>query len=104
MLKSPLDPPHLAEKIPGFLSKQSISRPESSAIQTKFDFFEKYLDLINEFSLNVCPVSTGLLRSKSDVENILIDFGNKPLISLSFPLLLVPINIFDIFFLTSRNS
>ena len=104
LLKSPLDPAHLAEKIPGFLSKQSISRPESSAIQTKLDFFEKYLDLINEFSLKVFPFSTGLLRLKSDVEKILIDFGNKPLISLSFPRLFVPINIFDIFFLTSRNS
>ena len=98
MLKSPLDPAHLAEKIPGFLSKQSISKPESSAIQTKLDFFEKYLDLINEFSLNVCPFSAGLLRLKSDVEKVLIDFGNKRLISLSFPLLFVPISIIEIFF------
>ena len=93
-----MGPAHLAEKIPGFLSNKSISRPESSAIQTKLDFFEKYLHLISEFSLNVFPFSAGLLRLKSAVEKILIDFGNKSLISLSFPLLFVPINIFDIFF------
>ena len=67
-------------------------------MQTNFDFLEKYFDLINEFSLNECPFSAGLLRLKSAVEKILIDFGSKRLISLSFPLLFVPINIFEIFF------
>ena len=49
-------------------TKKSISRPESSAKQINPVFFEKYLDLINEFSLNVFPLSTGLLRLNSDVE------------------------------------
>ena len=31
-------------------------------------FFEKYLDFIKEFSLNVFPFSIGLLRLNSDVE------------------------------------
>ena len=54
-----------------------ISRPESSAIQTKLDFFEKYFDLIIEFSLNVFPFSAGLLRLKSDVEKILIEIAKQ---------------------------
>ena len=63
-LKSEFFPPHLAEYIPGFLFNKSISRPESSAIQTKFVFFEKNLDFINEFSSNVFPFSLGLLSLK----------------------------------------
>jgi XTP/dITP diphosphohydrolase len=34
----------------------------------EIDFLEKYLDLINEFSLNVFPFSTGLFRLSSGVE------------------------------------
>ena len=76
----------------------SISKPESSARHIKFVFFEKNLDFIREFSLNVFPVSSGLFNLKSEQENILIYFGSKSLISLSFPLLLVPINSLLIFF------
>ena len=59
--------------------------------------FEKYLDLIREFSLNVFPFSIGLLRLNSDVERVSMFFGNKLLISLSLPLLFVPISILFIF-------
>ena len=97
-LKSPLLPAHLAEKIPGFLSRQSISKPESSAIQISLVFFEKNFAFNNEFSLKDFPFSTGLLSLKSDVEWISIDLGSKSLISLNFPLLFVPINILVIFF------
>jgi len=58
--------------MPGFLSKISISRPESSAIQTKFVFFEKCFDFIIEFSSKVLPFSLGLLSLKSIVEKIFI--------------------------------
>ena len=98
MLKSPLGPPHLAEKIPGFLLRQSISKPESSAKQIKFVFFEKYLAFNNEFSLKEFPFSAGLLSLKFNVECVFIDFGSKSLISLNLPLLLVPINKILIFF------
>ena len=68
LLKSPSGPAHLAEKMPGFLFRQSISKPESSAKQTKFVFFEKYLAFNNEFSLKEFPFSTGLLSLNLDVE------------------------------------
>ena len=51
----------LEEKIPGFLSKISISNPESSAKQINLVFLEKYLAFIIEFSLNDVPFSFGLL-------------------------------------------
>ena len=60
--------------MPGALFKRSISRPESSAIQIFFDFLEKYLALINEFSkyadylaINISSPNTEGLR----------DFHNK---------------------------
>ena len=55
-------------------------------------------DQQREFSLKVFPFSFGLFKLKSDVEKILIFFGNKALISLNLPLLLVPINSCEIFF------
>ena len=55
----------LEEKIPGFLFKILISKPESSAKQIIFFFFEKNLALIKEFSLNDFPFSFGLLSFKS---------------------------------------
>ena len=73
------------------------SRPESSAIHIIFVFFEKNLALIREFFKNDLPFSLGLFNLKSLVEEILVDLGNKPLISLSFPTLLVPTNISLIF-------
>jgi len=76
----------------------SISSPESSARHINFVFFEKCLDFISEFSVNVSPFSIGLLSLNSDVECVLIYFGNKSLISLYFPFLLVLINNFKIFF------
>ena len=79
----------------------SISSPESSARQIFFVFFEKYLDFMIEFSVNVSPSSLGLLSLNSDVECVLIYFGNKSLISLYFPLLLVPISNFEIFFINT---
>ncbi len=48
----------------------SISRPESSARQINFVFFEKYLDFMIEFSVNVSPSSLGLLSLNSDVEYV----------------------------------
>ena len=56
-----------AEYIPGAPSKASISSPESSDKQIIFDFLEKYLALIKEFSTKVFPFSMGLLILKSDV-------------------------------------
>ena len=49
-----------------------------------------------EFSVNVSPSSLGLLSLNSDVEYVLMYFGIKSLISLYFPLLLVPISNFEI--------
>ena len=97
-LKFEFFPPHLAECIPGFFPSISTSRPESSAKHIKLVFFEKYFDFINEFSSKVLPFSIGLLSLKSNVEYVLILFGSKSLISFNFPLLLVPIIIFFIFF------
>ncbi|SVC39829.1 uncharacterized protein METZ01_LOCUS292683 [marine metagenome] len=65
VLKLPLAPAHLEEKIPGFLFKTLISKPESSAKQIIFVFFEKNLALIKEFSLNDFPFSFGLLSFRS---------------------------------------
>ena len=79
MLKSELAPPHLAEKIPGFLFNRSISNPESSAKQTRLVLLEKYFDLINEFCLKVLPFSLGLLSLNLAVEYVLIYLGNKSL-------------------------
>ena len=62
LLKFNFFPAHRAEKIPGFLFKMSISKPESSARQIRFVFFEKYWDLMREFSLKVFPVSLGLFK------------------------------------------
>ena len=50
----------------------SISRPESSAKQVVLVFFEKYLDLIKEFSLKEFPFSRGLLILYLDIEDILM--------------------------------
>ena len=98
LLKSEFLPPHLAEYIPGFLFKISISKPESSAKHIKFVFLEKYFDLIKEFSLNDLPFSLGLFNLNSAVDNVTIFLGNKSLISFNLPLLLVPITNFLIFF------
>ena len=82
----------------------SISSPESSARQIKFVFLEKYLDLINEFCLNVFPFSLGLLRLNSEQDKVFMFLGSKPLISFNFPLLFVPINNFFLFlYFASRN-
>jgi hypothetical protein len=54
--------------MPGFLSNRSISKPESSAKHIRPVFFEKCLDFIREFSLNVFPFSVGLFRLNLDVE------------------------------------
>ena len=83
--------------MPGALAKISTSRPESSAKHIIFALFEKCLAFISEFSRNDFPFSAGLLISKSSGEYILRFFGTKSLISLSFPLLFVPINSFVIF-------
>ena len=83
--------------MPGFLLRRSISKPESSARQNRFVFFEKYFDFIREFCSKVLPFSLGLLRLNSEVENVFMYFGNKALISFNYPLLFVPINNFLIF-------
>ena len=57
--------------------------------------FEKEKD--EAFDLKVLPVSFGLLRLKSLVEKTFTFLGNKLVISLNFPRLLVPINILEIF-------
>ena len=64
--------------MPGALSKRSISRPESSAMQIFFDFLEKYLALINEFCKKVLPVSFGLDKLKDLVVKILTFLEAKP--------------------------
>jgi hypothetical protein len=64
----------------------SISSPESSARQIFLVFFEKYLDFMIEFSVNVSPSSLGLLSLNSDVEYVLMYFGNKSLNFLIFSL------------------
>ena len=58
---------------------------------------EKNFALISALDLKVLPVSFGLLRLKSLVEKTFTFLGNKLAISLSFPRLLVPINILEIF-------
>ena len=62
------------------------------------DSIEKNLALIREISLNVLPFSEGLFILKSCGEYISRLLGNKSLISLNFPLLLVPTNNFIILF------
>ena len=89
----------LEEKIPGFLFKTLISKPESSAKQVIFVFFEKYLALIIELSLKDVPFSFGLLSFRSFSEQIFKLFGSKSFISLNFPRLLVPTIKLIIFFL-----
>ena len=89
--------------MPGAFFNLIISKPESSATHILPVFFEKYFALINELALKLFPFSLGLLRLKSLGTKILVLFGNKSFISLSFPRLFDPITISKIFFLTSGN-
>ena len=72
-------------KIPGSPFNKSISKPESSEIQIRFVFFEKYEAFINEFSSNVFPVSGGVKILNFFGEYFFTFFGNKSHISLYFP-------------------
>ena len=72
---------------------------EISKIAKDTNFFLKKLIHNQKSSSLLNAMKFGLFPGGKKIRSkILIDFGNKPLISLSFPRLFVPINIFDIFF------
>jgi hypothetical protein len=87
---------HLAEKIPGFSLRDFIQSPESSEITGRLVNLEKYFTFNLALAKNVFPVSFGLLILSILGEIFLILLDSKKLISLNFPSLCVPINIFFI--------
>ena len=94
LLKLPYFFAHLAEYIPGLPFKDLIQRPESSDITGKLVNLEKYFAFSFALSEKLLPVSFGLSIFNNLGEIFLIFFGSKKLISLNFPLLCVPTNIF----------
>ena len=62
----------------------------------KLEKFEKYLAFSLEFAIKLFPVSLGLLILRDLGDIFFIFFDKRKLISLNFPLLWVPINIFFI--------